>query len=264
VLFPLRALRQAAAEFFFDLPRMALLNLFWVLTAVPAIFLAFGVAQLATTLTSWQQLALNVWIVPVAVLVLGLAGPGTAAIYYVTNRLANGELLEISRFFEGFRKYFWRGWGLALLNVFAAALLTVNVVFYWSREGVAIKIVALVFGYLLVLWFAIQGYLFSLLVQLDQSIRLVVRNALFLAIDNLGVTLSLTLVNALIALVSVPPWSAALALPLLTMTLTSNVHNKVIVELVERYRAEGRMFASREPEAGTNSELETEQLGDAE
>jgi uncharacterized membrane protein YesL len=262
MFFPLRALRQAAAEFFFDVPRMALLNIFWLVTALPAIFLAFGVAQLATTLTSWQQLVLNVWIVPVAIAALALAGPGTAAIYYVTNRFANGNLLEVTRFWQGFRKYFWRGWGLAVLDVFAAGLLAINVVFYWSLEGIPMKILSLIFGYLFVLWFAIQGYLFSLLVELDQSIRLVLRNALFLAIDNLGITLTLTAVNAFIALISVPPWSAAIALPLLTMTLTSNVHNKVIVEVVARYRAQGRMFASSGI-AETPPDAETEHLSDA-
>ncbi len=68
--------------------------------------------------------------------------------------------------------------------------------------------------------------------------------------------------NAVIALVSVPPWSAAIALPLLTMTLASNVHNKVIVEVVARYRAEGRMFASAET-AGAVPDVEAETLSDA-
>lgn len=243
----LRSVRAAASELFFDLPRMVLLNLMWFLTALPALFLAFGIAQLLSGLSSWRELVLNIWIVPAVALTLALAGPGTAAIYFVTNRLANGELLEISRFWPAFRAFFWRGWGLAALDVGAAALLLLNVAFYWSLEGVPVKVLSLIFAYLLLIWLAIQGYLFGFLVHLDQGVFRAVRNSLFMVIDNLGLTLAMTVINLLLLLVSVPPWSAALALPFLTMSLASNVHNKVIVETVERYRAQGRVF-SDEPQ----------------
>lgn len=242
MLTPLKALWSSVVEYYYDLPRMVLLNLFWFITALPALLVALGIAQLVSELTDWQQLVLNVWIVPVVIVVLALFGPGTAAIYYVTNRLANGELLEVSRFWQGFRHFFWRGWALATLNVAAGALLVLNVVFYWTMGGVGLKLVSVIFAYLLVLWFAIQGYLYALMVELDQSIRLVVRNALFLAIDNLGLTLGLLVVNVIIFLFSVPPWSAALFLPFASMTIASNANNKVVVEAVSRYRAAGRIL----------------------
>jgi uncharacterized membrane protein YesL len=248
MLLALRAFREALTEFFFDLPRMVLLNLFWFVTALPAIFVAFGVAQMLATFESWQQLVLNIWLVPVIALALALAGPGTAAIYAVTNRLANGELLEITRFWRHFRQYFWRGWALAVLNVAAGALLVLNVAFYWTSAGPTLRVLSVVFLWLLAMWFAIQGYLFALLVELDQSIRLVVRNAVFLALDNLGLTFGLALVNALLLLVSVPPWSALLVLPLASMSITSNLHNKVIVAAVRRYRGEGRIFRDERDE----------------
>jgi uncharacterized membrane protein YesL len=210
---------------------------------LPALFVGFGIVHLLSGLPTWHQLVLNVWIVPALAATLALAGPGTAAVYHVTNRLANGELLEIRYFWTGFRYFFWRAWGLAALDLGLAALLLLNVAFYWSLEGVGVKLLSLVFAYLLLIWFAVQGYLFSLLVEMDQGVIRVLRNALFLTIDNLGLTLGLGVVNALVALVSVPPWAAALALPFMTMSLASNVHNKVIVETVERYRRQGRVFS---------------------
>ncbi|MGI8423350.1 MAG: hypothetical protein ACR2NO_04450 [Chloroflexota bacterium] len=243
MLLALRSLRAAAAEFFFDLPRMVLLNLFWFVTALPALGLA-----ISTYLLTWPDRAappvLHIWLVPVWALVLALVGPGTAGIYFVTNRLANGELLEISRFWEGFRHFFWRGWGLALLDVGALALLAINVVFYWTLEGTLIKVLSLIFAYLLLIWFAIQGYLFPLLVQMDQPVLRVVRNALFLTLDNLGLTLGLLIVNLILVAAS-GPWTAALALPFLTLSLGSNAHNKVMVETVERYRVQGRIIADQ-------------------
>jgi uncharacterized membrane protein YesL len=239
----LRSLRTAATEFFFDLPRMVLLNLFWFVTALPAIGVAF-----ATYLLTWPDQSappvLHLWLVPLWVIVLALAGPGTAGVYFVTNRLANGELLEISRFWEGFRRFFWRGWGLALLDTGAFALLLINIVFYWTLEGAAIKALSLVFGYLLLIWFAIQGYLFPLLVEMDQPVLRVVRNALFLTLDNLGLTLGLLMVN-LVLLAASGPWTAALALPFFTLSLGSYAHNKVMVETIERYRLQGRIIADQ-------------------
>ena len=243
MLLALRSLRTAATEFFFDLPRMVLLNLFWFLTALPSIALGF-MTYLLTFPEGSGAPVLHIWLVPVWVLVLALAGPGTAGIYYVTNRLANGELLEISRFWEGFRRFFWRGWALALLDVGTVVLLLINIVFYWTLEGVAIKLLSLIFGYLLLIWFAIQGYLYPFLVQMDQSVLRAVRNSLFLTLDNVGLTLGVLLVN-LILLVASGPWTAALVLPFFTMSLGSNAHNKVIVETVERYRVQGRIIADQ-------------------
>src|SRR5687767_5120936 len=230
MLLALRSLRTAATEFFFDLPRMVLLNLFWFLTALPTIALGF-MTYLLTFPEGSGAPVLHIWLVPVWVLALALAGPGTAGIYYVTNRLANGELLEISRFWEGFRRYFWRGWGLALLDVGALALLVINVIFYWTLEGAAIKLLSLIFGYMLLIWFAIQGYLYPLLVEMDQPVLRVVRNALFLAVDSLGLTLGVLVVN-LILFAASGPWTAALTLPFFTMSLASNAHNKVMVETI--------------------------------
>ena len=243
MLLALRSLKTAATEFFFDLPRMVLLNLFWFVTALPTLAVAF-MTYVLTLPEGASAPVLHIWLVPVWVLVLALAGPGTAAIYFVTNRLANRELLEITRFWEGFRHFFWRGWGLALLDVGAFFLLLINVIFYWTLEGAAIKLLSLVFGYLLLIWVAIQGYLFPLLVEMDQPVLRVVRNALFLALDNLGLTLGVLVVN-LILLAASGPWSAALALPFLTMSLGSNAHNKVMVETIERYRGQGRILADQ-------------------
>jgi uncharacterized membrane protein YesL len=171
---------------------------------------------------------------------LALAGPGTAAAYHVTNRLANGELLEPSRFWPALRRYFWRGWLLALADAGAGALLVLNIWFYWRIDRPGLWLLSVVFGYILVLWFAIQSYLFALLVEMNHPVRLVVRNALFLAMDQPGLTLGLMLANLLLLAVSVP--LGALLLPIATMAIGSNLNNKAVVEAIRRYRAAGRII----------------------
>ncbi|HEX2034056.1 MAG TPA: DUF624 domain-containing protein [Chloroflexota bacterium] len=236
----LRYLRAAFGEFYFDLPRMFLLNIFWFLTALPFIGVLFvlTLAIRGETPAPWPVIAVQG--VVLGALALALAGPGTAAIYYVTNRLANGELLETRRFWSAFKHFFWRGWLLGLANAGTGALLVLNIWFYWTLDRPGSWILGIIFTYLLVMWMAIQSYLYSLLVEMDQAVRLVIRNALFMALDNLGLTLGLMLVNVLVLGISLVPGAFLLAFA--TMSLLSIVNNKAVVEAINRYREAGRII----------------------
>jgi hypothetical protein len=61
-----------------------------------------------------------------------------------------------------------------------------------------------------------------------------------MAIDKLGLTLGLAIVNLLIVLLSIP--LGALLLPLATMAILSGVNNKAVVAAVDRYREAGRVI----------------------
>jgi uncharacterized membrane protein YesL len=251
-----RYLKTAFGEFYFDLPRMILLNVFWFVTALPFIAVVFvvvitvrGDAQLAQGAAGaggagpgaipWPIVVIQATVL--GVLSLALAGPGTAAAYAVTNRLANGDLLQPSRFWGFFRRFFGRGWLLGIIDAGAGALLVLNIWFY-SNTGQALTwLLSIIFVYLFLIWAAIQSYLFALMVEMDQSPFLAVRNALFLALDNLGLTLGLLLVSAVVLTISILP--GALFLALATMSILSNVHNKAVVDAIARYRAAGRIIA---------------------
>jgi uncharacterized membrane protein YesL len=243
----LSAFRSAVAEYVTDLPRMVLLNLFWFVTAIPFFLALYWLWSngAAGSYPSWMFMVMQLAIqfsMPLA-LSLALAGPGTAAIYHVTNRLANGELLEPSRFWGAFRRYFWPAWRLALVDVGAAALLAVNIYFYWTVDRPGFRLVSVVFLYGAVFWFAIQGYLFALLVEMNQSVRLVIRNALFLAIDQPGLTIGLALANLVLVAITANPGTAGILLPLAFMSIASNMNNRVVVAAIQRYRAAGRIIA---------------------
>lgn len=236
----LRYLRKAVGEFYYDLPRMALMNLIWFLLSLPLIIIIFGFVTSAQARSFGATAPYLVWAAPLVAAALVLAGPATAAVYLATNRLAHGELLELRWFWIGFRQFLWRGWLLALADAAVCGLLVINIWFYWSMGTTGLRLLAIVFVYLLVLWFVIQSYLFALLVEMNQGVRLVIRNALFLAIDQLALTLGLALVNFLVVVLSIP--LGALLLPLGTMAILSGVNNKAVVAVVDRYRAAGRVI----------------------
>src|SRR5262245_61813795 len=229
-----RYLRAALGEFYFDLPRMLLLNVIWFLTALPFIAVVFVVTLAVrgemegVSPLPWQVVVVQATVL--GVLALALAGPGTAATYAVTNRFANGELLEPGRFWGAFRKFFWRGWLLGVLDAGAGALVVLNIWFYANTGQIWSWLLSIIFGYVLLMWGAVQSYLFALMVEMDQSPRLAIRNALFLILDNLGLTVGLLIVNVLVITISILP--GALILALATMTVLSNVHNKAVVEAI--------------------------------
>jgi uncharacterized membrane protein YesL len=251
MLQPFRSLRAALGEFYFDLPRMLLLNIFWFVTALPFIAVVFVVTLTvrgemeAAAPVPWQVVVIQATVF--GILALALAGPGTAAAYAVTNRFANGELIEPWRFWSAFRRFFWRGWLLGVLDAGAGALLVLNVWFYANTGQIWSWVLSIIFVYVLVMWAAIQSYLFALMVEMDQSPRLAIRNALFLALDNLGLTLGLLVVNVFVLVISILP--GALILALATMTVLSNVHNKAVVEAISRYRASGRIITGSPQES---------------
>ena len=237
----LRYLRAAVGEYYYDLPRMLLLNLEWFVLSLPFLFVAFALLAFFRTVSAEGLAPYLVVYIPAGALTLALAGPATAGAYYVTNRLAHGDLLEVRLFWQGFRRYFVRGWLLALTDVAAIGLLALNIWFYWQQGSVGFRLLSVVFAYGVIFWGLVQPYLFSMLVEMDQGVWLVIRNAVFIVLDNLPLTIGLALVNLALVALSLP--LGALLLPFATVALLSNLNNKAVVAAVERYRSQGRIFA---------------------
>jgi len=240
--------RSALGDFSSDLPRMVGLNFLWCLTVLPFVYVVLifaGAIVRSGSPTAVHPINL-ITLVVLAILALALAGPSTAAVYQVTNDLAHGDLLELRRYWPAFRHHFRQGWLLALLDAGAATLILLNIWFYWTFGRSGLWLLAIVFAYVGVLWFLVQSYLFALLVELKQPLRLVVRNALFLTIDSMGLTLGLAFVNLLVILVNVliPPLTF-----LWPISVASLAHNQAIIAAIERYRKAGRLIRSQPPDS---------------
>ena len=109
--------------------------------------------------------------------------PATAGLYLVAHRIANERSVNFGLFKEGFRRYFGRSW---IITGVSLALLVVLVSSFFFYLGLPpqfpqwMQALSVVMLYLLIAWFAVQLYLFPVLLEQDMRIGLVFRNAFYL------------------------------------------------------------------------------------
>jgi uncharacterized membrane protein YesL len=97
--------------------------------------------------------------------------PALVALWHVASLRVRGERVSWSAYWRGFRRYFWKAWGLALFNGAVLFVLLTNLRFY-RPEVVPFEIHPLVslwirsfFVALAFLWFVFQAYPAAMLVQ---------------------------------------------------------------------------------------------------
>jgi uncharacterized membrane protein YesL len=178
--------------------------------------------------------------------------PALAGLWGAANLVAKGRAIHWSDYFEGFRRYFWKAWGLALFNILVAVILFTNIRFYTPANvpfdispSVSQWIQAFFVGVAL-LWAIVQMYPLALLFeQEDQRLRVALRNAAVLLITNPGFTIVLLLLLLIVAAIST-------AIPLLwfvvTLALFAVVCNRAVLHLLEPYRERARAEAEGEGE----------------
>ncbi len=243
-----RHFRAAVGEYYYELPRMVAASLAWFVPCVPALWVAFrawvflnGDEGIDPSVATLSPFAFATQATVFGLLSLVLAGPATAGLHVAIMPLARGELFEMGRFWRGARQFFRRAWLLMTLDVVVGAVLALNVWFYWQSEVTGVWLLSVAFGYAFLAWVAIQPYLFPLLVELDQGIWLVVRNAAFIAVDNFGLTIGLMLVNGIFIAIAAP--LGAVLVPFALPAILANVHLRAVVTLIDRYREQGRVLA---------------------
>jgi len=178
--------------------------------------------------------------------------PALAGLWNAANLAAKGRAVSWSDYFEGFRRYFWKAWGLTLLNILVAIIVPINVRFYTSGNApfeinptLSLWIRAF-FVSAAFLWLIVQMYPLALLLeQEDRRLRVALRNAAVLSIVNPGFTIVLALLLLILAVVST-------LLPVLwflvTLALFAVVFNKAVLHLLEPYREQARAEEESEDE----------------
>ena len=176
--------------------------------------------------------------------------PALAGLWNAGNRAAQGKAIGWADYFEGFRRYFLKAWGLALLNILVFAVVSANVRFYspdiapFEISDTASTWISGFFVAIGFLWLVVQIYLMpTLLEQEDQRWRVALRNSAVLFIINPVFTIVLALLLFLVAAIStffVLPWV------LITLAFFAVVCNKAVLHLLEPIRE--RMRAEKEEE----------------
>jgi len=177
--------------------------------------------------------------------------PAVAGLWNAANRAADGRTIHWSDYFEGFRRYFWKAWGLALLNILLAVVLLTNVRFYAPDSApfnvsptLSLWIRALFLGVAL-LWLIVQMYPMALLLeQADQRLRVALRNAAVLSAANPGFTVALAVILLLVATIST---LFPVLWVIVTLAIFAVVCNKAVLYLLNRNRAQGEAADGSEP-----------------
>ena len=134
-------------------------------------------------------------------------GPATAALYYVTQKLVEGENPKIFRsFFHSFRENLKQGLVLTLIFGGIAAVLCYDFLFsYMVNESLG-QVLRIVFVVVAAVWLMLACYTFPLQAQFQNRVKRTLQNALFLALSHLGQTVVLMVIHLV-------PVAVCLALP---------------------------------------------------
>ena len=137
------------------------------------------------------------------------AAPATAGLHYVANRIANYKRVDTSFFWEGARMYIGRGWLLYLINLLLPVIILTSIVFYLGTTG-WLRVFGFICIWLFIFALMIGQYYFPLFWQQDEpNIKLVLRNAVLLALQHPLYTFLMLLFQILLLGISI-----AITLPL--------------------------------------------------
>jgi hypothetical protein len=251
----LRITWQSTKALWGDLLILMLMNL---ATIAPVILAMFFLYEMAESLQADHLVLANILAVLAMIPLIPLP-PAMAGLWNAANRVADELAIHWSDYFEGFRRYFWKSLGLALINILVLVILISNVWFYIPENNPlnldpSINLAIQVFFLLLtVLWLAYQMYPMALLLeQEDQRLRIALRNAGVLFLTRPGFSILLALVFAIVIAIStcplVVPWF------LLTLSFIAVACNKAVKHLLIPYRER----AAQEAEFETPAQEERE------
>ena len=166
------------------------------------------------------------------VLTVTAIGPSTAAVHGIVVRILQNEDVRVREFFTFFQKFFWRGVALILLNVLILLILASDLVFTLNSPNRIIQMLSGIWIYFFIFWVLMSNYIFPFLVNQNIGVFLTMKRSALLALDNLVVTIFLSLAVMLVAVLSV-----ILAAPVLLLMLgiIAFLQNVGFHELMQKY-----------------------------
>ncbi|NMB46503.1 MAG: DUF624 domain-containing protein [Firmicutes bacterium] len=202
-------------------------------------FAGFLPILVVTTLSKYIK---NPAVVGVAmVLTLITLGPATAAVHAMMAKILDREDVGVREYFHHFRRFFGRSVGLVLLNVLILVILGCDFFFTINNPNKIIRMLSGIWVYFFIFWALMSNYVFPFLVNQDIGIFLTMKRAVLIALDNMVVTIFLTIAVVLIMVLSV-----ILAAPvlLLMMGIVAFLQNVGYRELMQKYDTDTEEMAA--------------------
>jgi hypothetical protein len=128
----------------------------------------------------WVWLSVLWW---VGTFLIVTAAPVTLGLHRAANRVANYKRVDSGFFYESARSHIGGGWLLYALTILMFVGVVLNIAFYLNSPASWMQLVGIIFIWILILLLMASQYFFPFFWQQDEpSIKLVLRNALLLAI----------------------------------------------------------------------------------
>jgi hypothetical protein len=192
---PIRPIWAALRDVFDEFVLLMGCNIIWCLLSLPLLWVAYVFLSSGATVPA--ALATMVGVLP--------AGPATAAMAYVANRVSEGRATRFGEFFGAMRTYARQGWLILGIWMLGLLVILVDIGFYLGFGNLVGALILGLWIYLLVVWLALLIYLFPLMAMQEQfSLRLLARSAGLMVVGrpiftfiNLALMLLLIWVSAL-------------------------------------------------------------------
>ena len=173
------------------------------------------------------------WLI-LSLLILPL-GPATAGLFYMANEAAKGEPLFFRLFVVGMRRYLVKSLQLTAALIVITALLVVNISFYLNVQSAIAQIIGIIWIYAIIFWGIFLNYPFALLVQMETpSVLKVLRNAALLTLDNVAISVSMSIITLVLIGLSIFPLGL-LPFPFGFFSLLAIFQCKCVMLLIEKY-----------------------------
>ena len=200
----MRSLWSSLGDYYYEIIPFTAINLMWVVCLLGLPLIGGAIVRVAPSPPSLLAFLASLVCIP----------PAFAGLFHAARKFADGNNIGPRDFLEGMRTYFGRAWALAAVDLLGGGIIGLNFWFYLRQPNTAIKLLALLFLYVILFWLALQPYLFGLLIfQRDKRLVTTFRNASLLVLANIGYTLFLLLVAAIFL-----AFSIAFGLPFVAFT----------------------------------------------
>jgi uncharacterized membrane protein YesL len=170
---PFRPLWASLRDVFDEFMLLMGCNLIWCLLSLPLFWVSYVFFQTGANIPG--AVAAMAGVLP--------AGPATAAMAYVANRVSEGRATKVAEYFGAMRSYARQGW--IILGIWMVGLLVIvfDIGFY---SGMGNMFGALILGlwlYLLVTWLALLIYLFPLMAMQEEfDLRAIARSSALMVV----------------------------------------------------------------------------------